>query len=519
MSATASSALRTALAVLLLALLVPLPDRPGAYIPSHFLPPPADLAVIVLMLCLLPRGNTVPRALLVAALAALTLWRVADLGMVLAFRRGFNPVLDLHLLASGWELGAGTFGPLAMGFGVAGGVLAIAGLVAVLHWALGGIPRLPGRARIGVGVLALVAIAVGPGPVLPDEAADRAERLRIALAEERRFAAELARDELATPDFAALRGHDVIVLFVESYGRAWLDGAAHGATGRARLAAAEERLARAGFAMRSAWVTAPTRGGQSWLAHGAAMSGLWTSSQVRYDALIASDRASLNALFARAGWRTAAVMPAITRAWPEAAWYGYDEIHDRDGLGYRGEPFEWVTMPDQYTLTALDRLTRGRGPVMVEAALITSHAPWTPLPEILPWESVGDGAVFDGTRRSGASPRQVWSAPETIRAAWSRALDYSLEVVAQWIARSAGDALVVVLGDHQPAPLVTGDDPSAAVPLHVIARDPALLQRLPGAWSEGLRPAPDLPERPMTEIRRLLADCYSTGGCSASESG
>ena len=50
--------------------------------------------------------------------------------------------------------------------------------------------------------------------------------------------------------------------------------------------------------------------------------------------------------------------PAITMDWPEASYYGYDEVFASNDLGYRGKPFNWITMPDQYTLSAFDRLAR-----------------------------------------------------------------------------------------------------------------------------------------------------------------
>ena len=34
---------------------------------------------------------------------------------------------------------------------------------------------------------------------------------------------------------------------------------------------------------------------------------------------------------------------------------------------------------------------------------------------------------------------------------------------------------MIVLGDHQAAPLITGDDASAVVPVHIISGDPELL--------------------------------------------
>ena len=46
-------------------------------------------------------------------------------------------------------------------------------------------------------------------------------------------------------------------------------------------------------------------------------------------------------------------MPAITLAWPEAGYFGYDRVLAAHDLGYRGLPFNWVTMPDQFTLAAL----------------------------------------------------------------------------------------------------------------------------------------------------------------------
>src|SRR3546814_8758507 len=108
---------------------------------------------------------------------------------------------------------------------------------------------------------------------------------------------------------------------------------------------------------------------------------------------MASDRRTLVHGFRRAGWRTVAAMPAITMPWPEGDYFGFDTVYAAADLGYRGDPFNWVTMPDQYTLAALQRLEfarpgagksgperQARPPVMATLALISSHAPWTPIP-------------------------------------------------------------------------------------------------------------------------------------------
>ncbi|MBY8854016.1 sulfatase, partial [Saccharothrix sp. MB29] len=75
------------------------------------------------------------------------------------------------------------------------------------------------------------------------------------------------------------------------------------------------RLAAAGYAARSAYLTSPTAGGGSWLAQATLLSGLWVDNQQRYRTLVSSDRLTLNGAFRRAGWRSVGVVPGITRAW------------------------------------------------------------------------------------------------------------------------------------------------------------------------------------------------------------
>ena len=182
--------------------------------------------------------------------------------------------------------------------------------------------------------------------------------------------------------------------------------------------------------MRSGFLASPVVGGQSWLAHASLLSGLPIDSQGRYAALLASPRRTLLHLASAAGWRTAAVMPAITSAWPEAGYFGYDTVLAAADLGYRGKPFNWVTMPDQFTLAALERrllAPRARAPVFAEVALISSHAPWTPMPPLLPWEAIGDGRVFDRHAAAGDPPEVVWRDRERVRDQFRQALDYALQ--------------------------------------------------------------------------------------------
>ena len=132
------------------------------------------------------------------------------------------------------------------------------------------------------------------------------------------FAAQVAQDAFRdTPGdqlLTALRGKDVVLAFVESYGRDAVEDPEFAAQVGAVLDGGTSGCAAAGFAARSGFLTSPTAGGGSWLAHATLLSGLWIDNQQRHDSLLASDRLTLNGAFRRAGWRTVGVMPAATSA-------------------------------------------------------------------------------------------------------------------------------------------------------------------------------------------------------------
>ena len=117
-------------------------------------------------------------------------------------------------------------------------------------------------------------------------------------------------------------------------------------------------------------------------------------------------------------------------------------------------------MPDQYTLAAFRRLeltSRPRPPVMAEIDLVSSHTPWAPVPRMVDWDAVGDGSVYDGMPAQGQAPGDVWPDAGRVRAAYATSIAYSLDALTSFVAGSGDDDLVlVVLGDHQPASIVSG---------------------------------------------------------------
>lgn len=511
-----------------------MPDDPGAFHASAFLHLPVEVPLVALALLLLPRRMAVAVALLATAIAFCLLFlKLADIGVISAFQRRFNPYLDMKMLLDGWNLLSGAVGTLGAVAVIGLAVGALAGLIGAFWWACIRMTRFGRQARRAAVAGSAIILALGLGLLatgsqagLGDIAGLRVapylgERLSLVIrsvAEIRAFEGELAADtaHVGGDDlFARIRGRDVILVFVESYGRNAIEDPRYGGLIKPRLNSVERQLQAAGFSAASGWTRSPTVGGLSWLAHGTLLSGLWVDSQARYDLLMDSDRASLNRLFREAGWRTAAVMPAITMDWPEAAYFGYDQILAAKDLGYLGKPFNWVTMPDQYTLLAFERLARGPAgndgkPVMAEIALISSHAPWTPVPKLIDWAAVGDGTVFNDQAESGDAPQVVWADHDRVRRQYVETIDYTLETLGDYIARFGRDAVFVVLGDHQPAALVTGPDASRAVPIHIVSRDAALVEGFRSdGFAMGMTPDPQAPEPPMDSLRARLISHFS----------
>ncbi|MGI8329523.1 sulfatase [Actinomadura scrupuli] len=535
--------LTTALACLLVLFALLAPEKVGLLKPGAFVRIPVEGLLGVALLLVLPvRARRVVAALLGAGLGVLVIVKILDMGFFEALARPFDPMLDWAFVGAGVEFLTTSVGRAgAIGTVVAVVVLVVAVLVLMTLSVLR-LTRLVARhdtvATRSVAVLGIVwlvsavlGVQIVPGvPVASKSAGALAYRHVRQVGEDlndrEAFAAQAAVDAFRdTPGkdlLTGLRGKDVVLAFVESYGRDAVEDPEYASQVGAVLDDGTRRLRAAGFASRSAFLTSPTSGGGSWLAHATLLSGLWINNQQRYRSLVASDRLTLNGAFRRASWRSVAVMPGNTRAWPEGGFFGYDKIYDGRNLGYRGVPFNWGTPPDQYTLSAFQRLERatpGHAPVMAEMPLVTSHSPWTPTPrQLVDWHGVGDGSVFDLQSRVGAAPRTVWRNawrdPTRVRAAYRRTIEYSLNSLISYVETYGDDDLVLVfLGDHQAAPLVVGANADRDVPITIVAHDKTVLDRISGwGWQDGLKPAPRAPVWRMDTFRDRFLTAFGPQG-------
>jgi hypothetical protein len=370
-----------------------------------------------------------------------------------------------------------------------------------------------------------VAFRVGGAPIASSSAAalavDEVQAVRTGLQDRAVLARQLARDPYratrADRLLTGLRGKDVLLVFVESYGRVAVQGSSFSPRVDAVLEQGNAQLRAAGFSSRSAFLTSPTFGGLSWLAHSTLQSGVRVDGQRRYDQLVQNDRLTLTRAFKRAGWRAVGVMPANHRAWPEGStFYHYDKIYDRRNLGYRGPDFGLPPMPDQYAFLALQRrelAKRHRPPLFAEVDLISSHAPWTRIPRLISWDDVGDGSIFGRIPPQESTQAAFFGDGKRARAAYGHSIEYSLRSLFSFVQHYGDKRLVlVVLGDHQPATLVTGEGATHDVPISVIAHDPKVMDQIAGwGWQNGMLPSPQAPVWPMDAFRdRFLTAFGST---------
>ena len=244
--------------------------------------------------------------------------------------------------------------------------------------------------------------------------------------------------------------------------------------------------------MLSAYVESPTFGASSWLAHLSLLTGVEVRDQYAYVAVMSSARDTLPKAFRRQGYRSVAVMPGMRQAWPEGAFYGFDEIHGRDGLAYGGPKFGWWSIPDQFTLAKFDQLELnrpGRPPVFAVFPTSTTHAPFGPVAPYQPdWPKLLSAEPFEPAeveRAMADNPDLTDLSPS-----YAKAMAYEFTTFAGYVRQHAADNLVMILiGDHQPVAAVSGTGASREVPIHVLARPGVMMERLRAAgFVDGVEP-------------------------------
>ncbi|BBC32031.1 hypothetical protein SGFS_033250 [Streptomyces graminofaciens] len=524
-----------AVALVLFALLVPGDLSKITF--DRFLRLPAEgILGAALLLALPPKARRAATVVMGVLLGLLVVVKILDMGSRWTLDRPFDLVLDWILLDNAQSFMKDSLGNTTAMVATVGVILLVLALPVLMTLALVRISRLMVRNRhtasrtllvLGTAWITCSTLTLESGgvPIASHSAAtiveNRVESVRQGLRDGEAFAKQSAVDAFADtpPDqlLTDLRGKDVFITFIESYGRSAIEDPQMGEPLGETLAQKTQELKDAGFASQSGWLRSPITGAGSWLGHSTFLSGLWIKNQSRYNNLVVSDRLTLTEAFRRTGdWRTVGIVPGTQMAWPEGKFFGLDHIYDSDELGYKGPKFSWSTMPDQYTLKAFEQLEhgkKGRKPMMAEIILTSSHNPWAPIPSTIPEDQIGDGSIYHAQQKAeGKDPKEVWKNASDVRDEYRKSIQYSVTSLVDYVKKYGGkDTVLIFLGDHQPNKTVTGEKPNHDVPVSIVAQDPKVLEKIADwGWTDGLKPATDAPEWRMDKFRDRFMTAFGS---------
>jgi hypothetical protein len=478
---------------------------------AAWLRPSLDVtAFLVLLATLAHLGRRVPGALchvFVVALLFVRVFRFVDGVEQRYLHRHFDIYLELPLLPEAVRLLAATVPAQKLAIA---GVLAIAAFAALawvaaraLAYARSYLGRAEGRRVFTVTCASLLLVAVlleardnganRAAVFAPSVAPPIAAQLSFWLSTDAYRSSKLAEVEARRAELdrysdalAGLGGASVLVFVVEAYGQTVFDSQEM----RPRYAGLETAFRKAGYAVASTLLDSPVYGGGSWLAQATLITGVRVENELDYALLKAQSPRTAAQLFRGAGYRTVLFHPGTTRAWPQGDYLGFDVRYSAPDFEYRGPAFAWAPIPDQYVVDFMHRreVDRARRPLFALCALVSSHAPFSEQPPLVEdWSALDGGRVY--SRLAPVRFATSWTNLEHARPAYLRAIGYDLAVLEQYLTGFPnGDALVFVLGDHQPVGDVTGHSPRRGVPVHVLSRDLSLVDEFlvrgytPGMW-------------------------------------
>jgi hypothetical protein len=298
---------------------------------------------------------------------------------------------------------------------------------------------------------------------------------------------ERAAPALATP------GRNVFLFIVESYGFTVFGKEEHRHLLAPFYEETEEKLESAGYTVLSRFFRSPVSGGYSWYADASLLTGTWVDSKERYDELMASSAPSAFSVLESLGYATALSAPGTLKPWPEGErFYGFDRPYYNESFGYRGPPYSFVPVPDQFAVHVIHRdvveKTRDR-PLFVLHILVSSHAPFNRIPPYVEdWDALGDGSIYRSLPTLTFDNN--WFHGNEYAEGYAAAIRYELTLLADYLARFVSDeTLVIIVGDHQPKYPVAGKEEPRSVPMHALSKNGGILEPFRAAgFTEGLTP-------------------------------
>ena len=511
------------------------PERPGLLSLGSLVRLPLEGLVVIALALAVPAGLRRVLAWIVGPLLGLlVIVKVLDLGLYVAFDRPFDPIADWRYTGIGIETLRDSVGSRDAYVAVAGASILIVSILVLTSLAVRRLIRVAAdhrrnalQAVVGLGAVWLLCWAFGAQlvsqvPVASTSAAglavDEVVAVRAGIRDRAVFADEVSRDRYrATPGnqlLAGLRGKDVVLAFVESYGQVAVEGPSIRRASTRCSTTGRRSCSAAGYTARSAWLTSPTFGGAAgWptprcsRGSGSTASGATTGSS-------RATAATLSQAFARAGWRTVDVLPSNARRLAARAGL----LRLRPGL-----------RPAQPRVRRARRSASRRCPTSTPCPRSTGSSSRGPTAR-RSWRrstwpratgrgrrsrrrstgALGDGSVFDGIR-ADAVTAALWSDRADVRAAYRPSIAYSLNACSRSCSATPTTTswsscwATTSPRRSSAAPAATTTCPSPS-----IARDPAVLDQIAGwGWHAGLRPRPEAPVWPMGAFRDRFLSAFS----------
>jgi hypothetical protein len=488
-----------------------------------------ELAACVLMLAVLTRYGPPSRAALrwlSAVWVMMIIGRFADVTAPSLYGREINLYWDIRRLSGVAGMLAAAAPRKAVLEALAAALLVLVLLYAIVRWAFGRIGDALGGSleRRVLGLLAAIVVVLWVGQKLnlvKDGMPGFAPTVSSAyLRQARLFLTPLilrSSPIVRTPqpiesDLDYIRGADVYLIFIESYGAVSYERPEIAEGLSASRAQFESDVRALGRDIVSAYVNSPIFGGGSWLAHVSFLSGVEVRDDDTNAVLMNQKRDTFVTPFARHGYRTIAIMPGLRQSWPEGAFYGFGEIYGTAQLDYHGPPFGWWIIPDQFAFARLDALEASRSssspPIFVFFPTVSTHTPFGPTPPYQPdWSRMLSDQPYDPADRQQALARE----PDLFNLAPSyvRALSYAYTSIAGYLQRHANrDSVMILIGDHQPPAAVSGQGAPWHVPVHVITSHSQVIDSLLGhGFRSGMTPERP-PLGPMHALVPILLDAF-----------
>lgn len=499
-----------------------------------------ELAAPLVLAAVLPRlgvrFGSVPQWLLATLLLGLILLRIADIVVPWSFGRNFNAAVDLKYLPFFIGLLRGSLNPALFITLATAALIFLLVALALLRWSIGVMASVGAavrlRAFLVVALLAASTYAATPprydlgafpfGSAVAEAAWRNARYVWDAKGFSDRYLAQINAAIAVlpqSPDMTALKRRNVLLMFAESYGAITFTDPTLAETLNPVRSRFEESARAAGYHMYSSMLNSPITGGGSWMAHATMTTGVRIDTQPLYDVLLTTAAPTLGRFLRNQGYRAVVAVPRIRQPWPESAFFYFDAVLNDAAFAYAGPRFSWETIPDQFVLEQVHarEIAPASRPLFLQYILSNSHLPFDSAPPVVEdGRTIGDGRIYSGLSFEEFAPPagQIFEN----KRGYGATIRYVLESINNYLVnRLADDSLIIILGDHQPPLTIAAATRSKAVPIHVLSRDPALLEPFQRAgYSAGMTPPATVADVGMESFLSWFLDSYSSRSDSAS---